>query len=82
MTITICTHHWCDGHSISISRVWEKSQGFKSLGGSFKYIYTSIWLEGCKSKRIKNGGNIEKMSLHKFTHIPLLKNDTQLKKKK
>ena len=24
---------------------------------------------------------IEKVSLHKFTHIPLLKNDTQLKQK-
>ena len=29
----------------------------------------------------KNGG-MEKMSLNKFTHIPLLNNDAQLKQKK
>ena len=28
------------------------------------------------------GGGMEKMSLNKFTHIPLLKNDVKLKKKK
>ena len=27
-------------------------------------------------------GDMKKVSLHKFTHIPLLKNDTQLKQKK
>ena len=27
-------------------------------------------------------GEMEKMSLNKFTHIPLLKNDAQLKQKK
>ena len=54
-----------------------------------------VWLEGWKSGRIekilfslflfdwewKSGGK-EKMSLNKFTHIPLLKNDAQLKQKK
>ena len=30
--------------------------------------------------RVKSGG-MEKMSLYKFTHIPLLKNDAQLKQK-
>ena len=33
-----------------------------------------VWL------RVKSGG-MEKMSLYKFTHIPLLKNDAQLKQK-
>ena len=43
-----------------------------------KRFYFIFFLFGWEQK---SGGN-EKMSLNKFTHIPLLKNDAQLKQKK
>ena len=43
--------------------------------GGWKRFYFLSFLFGCEWK----SGGVEKMSLNKFTHIPLLKNDVQLK---
>ena len=48
---------------------WEYRKNFN---------FPHFWFVGWKCK---NGG-IEKVNLYKFTHIPLLKNDAQLKPKK
>ena len=48
---------------------WEYRKNFN---------FPHFWLVGWKCK---NGG-IENVNLYKFTHIPLLKNDAQLKPKK
>ena len=48
---------------------WEYRKNFN---------FPHFWLVGWKCKN----GEIEKVNLYKFTHIPLLKNDTQLKPKK
>ena len=48
---------------------WEYRKNFN---------FPHFWFVGWKCK---NGG-IEKVNLYKFTHIPLLKNNAQLKQKK
>ena len=45
--------------------------------GEYKIFYFLSFLFGWEWK----SGRMEKMSLNKFTHIPLLKNDAQLKQK-
>ena len=55
---------------------WENRKWWedRKVGGE-KKIYFLAYLFGWEWK---NGG-MEKMSSNKFTHIPLLKNDAQLK---
>ena len=53
--------------------------GWKS-GKIEKILISLIFV--CLEMRKWNGGRIEKVSLYKFMHISLLKNDTQLKPKK
>ena len=54
-------------------KLWEDGKV-----GKLKRFYFLFFLFGWKWK----SGGMKKMSLNKFTHIPLLNNDTKLKKKK
>ena len=54
-----------------------KVRGQKMVGEQKKFYFLSF-LFGWEWK----SGRIEKVSLYKFMHIPLLKNNTQLKPKK